>query len=98
MQAGYKGQLIVRVVSGRCSQTFCFCIVLLGLVEAADVQVAVTDTVVGICQCGRVFTFLQLDKVAETVLCRRIVFLVESDVAQVILGKGEHLRIPLPGE
>ena len=90
--------MIDGIVSGGSVQVLGFGVVLLGFLETADVQVTVTDAVVGICQCGRVFAFLQLDKVAETVLCRRIVFLVESDVAQVIVGKGKHFRIPLPGE
>ena len=98
MQAGYKGQLIVRVVSGRCSQTFCFCIVLLGLVEAADVQVAVTDTVVCVGKNGCISALLQLDELLEAVLRRCIIFFVEGYVGKVIVGKGIHFRILLRGK
>ena len=98
LQTRHQSQLIVGVVTGRRTQIFCPGIVLFGFVEAADVHVAVADTVVRIGKNGCVSGLSQLDEFQETVLRRCIIFLMESYVCQIVVGKGIHFRIFLWGK
>ena len=98
MQTRHQSQLIVGVVTGGRTQIFCPGIVLFGFVEAADLHVAVADTVVRIGKNGCVSGLSQLDEFQETVLRRCIIFLMESYVCQIVVGKGIHFRILLWGK
>jgi len=98
LQARHQSQLVVGVITGRRTQVFRPGVVLSGFVETADMHVAVADTVIRIGKDSGVSVFLQLDEFQETVLCRCIIFFVESYVCQVVVGKGIHFRIFLRGK
>ena len=52
-----------------------------GFFEVAHIQVAVSDTVVGICKCCSVLSFFQLDIFLEVITCLCVVLTVEGNVS-----------------
>ena len=56
---------------------------------------AVAYTVIGVGKCGGIFSFFQLCKLQEAVLCKRIILFVESNISQIIICQCISLRIPV---
>ena len=97
LESGHQSQLVEGVVARSGSHLFGPGVELFGGIEAAHVQVAIAYAVAGIGKNGRVPVSTQLQEAAEIILGRSIIFLMECNVSQVVVGQCIHFAFALGG-